>query len=353
MLKEDEFSSTFSQLAGDFERLRLSVSTMIRNALESAKIDTVSIESRVKGQESAFQKHKEKNYTNPFEENTDFVGVRVIVFLDRDIDKAASIVRDHFEVDETHSSDKRTPKQVDLVGYRFLHLVGKLGEGRKDLPEYESISNIYFEVQIRTILQHAWAEIEHKRRYKGKASLPNDLQHRLMIISGTLELIDREFSGIAIEADKYAEKLLSHDDHSSDTDAISEVAVGAIYERYLREQSLSGHSISNSGITKISEVIIGELMEFGVESVEDLKILVASLPFNFVDVVNKHNVSVTANKLYRTAMMAKDFDRYFSHGSSSRFDHVDLDNFNMLKEVLGKEDLEEKLREHGIEVIPF
>ncbi len=54
------------------------------------------------------------------------------------------------------------------------------------------------QVQIRTVLQHAWAEFEHDIRYKG--TIPEehvpDLDRRFTLAAGLLELADREFSQI-------------------------------------------------------------------------------------------------------------------------------------------------------------
>jgi hypothetical protein len=53
-------------------------------------------------------------------------------------------------------------------------------------------------VQIRTVLQHAWAEFEHDIRYKG--TIPDehvpDFDRRFTLAAGLLELADREFSTI-------------------------------------------------------------------------------------------------------------------------------------------------------------
>ena len=54
------------------------------------------------------------------------------------------------------------------------------------------------QVQVRTVLQHAWAEFEHAIRYKG--TIPEehgpDLDRRFTLAAGLLELADREFSMI-------------------------------------------------------------------------------------------------------------------------------------------------------------
>ena len=53
-------------------------------------------------------------------------------------------------------------------------------------------------VQVRTILQHAWAEFEHDVRYKGSVTEEDapDLDRRFTLAAGLLELADREFSAI-------------------------------------------------------------------------------------------------------------------------------------------------------------
>jgi hypothetical protein len=53
-------------------------------------------------------------------------------------------------------------------------------------------------VQIRTVLQHAWAEFEHDIRYKGTvpAEHAHDFDRRFTLAAGLLELADQEFATI-------------------------------------------------------------------------------------------------------------------------------------------------------------
>ena len=55
------------------------------------------------------------------------------------------------------------------------------------------------EVQVRTILQHAWAEIEHDIQYKSTIAIPNTIRRRFMALAGLLEIADREFQAIQNE----------------------------------------------------------------------------------------------------------------------------------------------------------
>lgn len=87
-----------------------------------------------------------------------------------------------------------------------------LSDARTSLPEYQRFKSAKVEVQVRTILQHAWAEIEHDIQYKTSATIPRDIKRRFMSLAGLLELADREFQAIQ-DADRdlteRAEDLIS------------------------------------------------------------------------------------------------------------------------------------------------
>jgi len=52
------------------------------------------------------------------------------------------------------------------------------------------------EIQVRTVLQHAWAEIEHDIQYKSTITIPTEIRRRFVALAGMLEIADREFQGI-------------------------------------------------------------------------------------------------------------------------------------------------------------
>jgi hypothetical protein len=83
-------------------------------------------------------------------------------------------------------------------GYSSRHLLIALDAARESLPAYEQLHGRVASVQIRTVLQHAWAEFEHDIRYKG--TVPDEhareFDRRFTLAAGLLELADREFSEI-------------------------------------------------------------------------------------------------------------------------------------------------------------
>jgi hypothetical protein len=80
-----------------------------------------------------------------------------------------------------------------------------LSPKRCDLVEYRRFPGQKAEIQIRSILQHAWAEIEHDLGYKRKEDVPREIRRRFSRIAGLLELVDTEFVKIRDELQKYVE----------------------------------------------------------------------------------------------------------------------------------------------------
>jgi putative GTP pyrophosphokinase len=87
-----------------------------------------------------------------------------------------------------------------------LHYIAQLNTARSALVEYRKFSGIKFEIQIRSILQHAWAEIEHDLGYKSEVAIPRDLKRRFSRLAGLLEIADDEFATIRDQLDAHKER---------------------------------------------------------------------------------------------------------------------------------------------------
>ena len=115
---------------------------------------------------------------------------------------AAEIVRREFDLDEKNTIDKRQG-DPERLGYQSLHYICQYSKKRLELFEYEKFSEIKFEVQISSLLQHAWAELQHGA-YDLQSNLPDEIRNRFSCLSGLLQLADREFASILDEQSKYA-----------------------------------------------------------------------------------------------------------------------------------------------------
>jgi len=188
----------FISTRSNYDNFRLKLTELIKELIIDSGIDIVSIESRTKSIESFREKiqRPEKNYDNPFQQITDLCGIRIITYYTEDIYKIAELIKNEFEIDEENSVDKTIINSPDRFGYLSLHYVLKLNEIRKNLIEWKAFNDFNAEIQIRTILQHSWAAIDHKLRYKIKKEIPSTLKRKIFRLSALLELADEEFLSI-------------------------------------------------------------------------------------------------------------------------------------------------------------
>ena len=122
--------------------------------------------------------------------------------MESDVDKVANLIENEFVIDRENSIDKRKLK-ADQFGYRSLHYVVQCNENRTKLIEYKRFKEIKFEIQIRSILQHAWAEIEHDLGYKGVTSIPEAHKRSFNRVAALLESADLEFDRLKKELLRY------------------------------------------------------------------------------------------------------------------------------------------------------
>ena len=127
---------------------------------------------------------------------TDLAGVRIIAYFPSDVDKIVPLIEKEFNIDSTHSIDKRLSSDPAMFGYASVHFVVGFRLEMLKLPEYALFDKMKCEIQVSTILQHAWAEIEHDIVYKSPGEIPFRVRRRFACLAGLLEIADREFESL-------------------------------------------------------------------------------------------------------------------------------------------------------------
>ena len=173
------------------------VRASLKNALDDAGLIIAALECRVKTEHSLAGKLELKGSKyGSLADITDIIGLRVITFYIDDVDKVASAVERLFQVDWENSVDKRKLHDIDSFGYLSLHYICKTD----DCP-------YRFEIQMRTVPQHAWANMNHDTGYKSGVEIPTRYRRDMSRIAGMLELIDDEFSRIRTEINDYRRRV--------------------------------------------------------------------------------------------------------------------------------------------------
>lgn len=196
----------YSVSRGSYEDCLNYVENTVKNIIKSQSINVHEIIGRVKTVESLEGKVKRKNYSN-LAEITDLCGIRIITYFSDDVDKIAELISQEFEVDVENTIDKRKSEDPTKFGYVSLHYVVGLKEENTSPILYGRFKNIKLEIQIRTVMQHAWAEIEHDLGYKSKEDIPDQYRRQFSRLAGLIELADDNFLQLKNNINNYEQEI--------------------------------------------------------------------------------------------------------------------------------------------------
>ncbi|MGB3044111.1 MAG: hypothetical protein WBB98_13085 [Xanthobacteraceae bacterium] len=284
-------------------RLSVALGTLVENIIKTNEIEYLSISARTKTIDGALEKIRRKDYDDPQSQLTDLSGVRIVTYLEEHATQISNLIKGLFEIDEANSHDRSADLGEDKIGYRSTHFVCTLGTQRGTLPEYNELGELKFEVQIRTVLQHAWAELAHDRSFKFGAALPTKIQRKLNLYSGLLEIVDGAFDEIAREISDYKAKIDRKSIKQISTTEINSFSLG----RFLSELS------NQTDITiadNIKPEIIEELRSYGLTNIGDVEALATP---DFKNTFRKSG-GTTSYGMLRHLMIYQDIDRYFKLG---------------------------------------
>jgi ppGpp synthetase/RelA/SpoT-type nucleotidyltranferase len=252
------FYSEYSQTVAVTRDRAAAAESFVREILARNGLKPYAITSRVKEPASLLLKLRLKQYKFPRRQIRDLIGIRVITEYADQVDPIVIALRSATElvVSKTQSVDKRSALGLREFGYRSVHLVVRMRKQGGNLAWYQTLATVWFEVQARSILEHAWAEIEHNAAYKSGISFPKDFRRTFAALAGTLELLDRQFMDLrrmqSELVDSYRRRYLVGEDGSAPWDA-------ARLAGYLAAVRPAGQRASTLGLADIARVQALEL----------------------------------------------------------------------------------------------
>lgn len=251
-VEKPETVKKFLDQKNDYEQLCGEIGYILKKKLIKEKIEFSSVLNRAKTLKSFIEKIQRKTYDNPFTDITDFAGVRVVFLYQNDLIKIESIIKKEFNIIE--KVDKLNDKGIDKFGYGAIHYIVKIGNNSTG-ARYDDLKDLVCEIQVRTVLQDAWAIIDHHLVYKNESEIPTSLQRKLNSLAGLFETADNQFDVLRQEREKYLEKVVDSIQENSFLE--NELNL----DTFLSYLTWKFPKMSDSYFTNQASIIFGEIQE--------------------------------------------------------------------------------------------
>ncbi len=299
---DEQFEKWIKENYVHYSKLTQSVITILNSLVDNNKINILSIDGRTKLIDSCIEKNKRKEYDNAIEQMTDISGIRIIVFFESDIKMVSEIIEESFDIDKDNSLNQDDLLETNQMGYRSVHYVCKLGKRRQKIPEYKYIESLKFEIQVRTILQHAWAELAHDRNYKFSGVLPKQMARDLNLLSALLENADKGFDILSRQIDSYLKSTSESSDQDKAEIKLNTLTVRQFVTKWARENNLG--NIINHTSGEMDEQILQEMQEFGLKNLKELNDIAkpektAGTPKTIYQIIRRWMLADNPEKLLR------------------------------------------------------
>jgi ppGpp synthetase/RelA/SpoT-type nucleotidyltranferase len=251
--------------AGRYERLVDEVVFALEAGLKRAGIKAHTVGGRVKTLDSFVEKIERKQYANPFADTPDLVGVRIVVLFLSDLPRVSELVRDLFDV---HSEEDRVHEGPDTTfGYMSIHYVAELDTSVSG-ARYDDLKQLRFEIQVRTIVMDAWANVSHYLAYKGESSVPQALRRDFNALSGLFYVADQHFELFVRDAQRSeveAREVVEAAEHKDQPVELNLDTVAAVIRRAFPDRRHAERS------EPMMSVFVDELQAAGFDDARDLE----------------------------------------------------------------------------------
>lgn len=159
----------------------------------------VPSEPRIKETNSFIEKalYRSKNYKNPLLDITDKVGVRFVVLNLCDIEIIKEIIdgMEEWDISLDRDFEEEKRSKPELFTYQSVHYIVR----NRKACNYCGIdieSGTPCEIQIRTLLQHAYAELSHDIAYKKADDIPSYVKRKFARSMALIEATDELFKEV-------------------------------------------------------------------------------------------------------------------------------------------------------------
>lgn len=178
-----------------YESLGKSVCSFIKYKITDYEL-LPEIQFRTKELLSIIKKVKKKQTQKEYSYHhlKDKLGIRIICAFQEEMAVIDEFLRDYFTIIDVEY--KQENLDFDKLDYVSNHYDAKINLDINEFKKHSSLANYVFEIQVRTLNQHAWSNTAHSLSYKQEKDLPSNLKRKVYRLLSLYELADDEFSSV-------------------------------------------------------------------------------------------------------------------------------------------------------------
>lgn len=138
------------------------------------------------------KKLREKDYS--YSQLNDKLGIRIICTFQEEMATIDNYLYKYFEIKKVER--KKETLDVKTLDYISNHYDACIKTSVKQFNKQSHLKDLVFEIQVRTLNQHAWANTAHSLSYKQEAEIPPSLMRKVYRLLSLYEIADDEFSAV-------------------------------------------------------------------------------------------------------------------------------------------------------------
>ena len=202
---------------------------------------------------------------------------------------------------EIRCEDKSKELGSDRLGYRALHYDARLND---KFTRQNHLTGLRFEVQLHTLLGHAWTQLSTNRFYK-LPTLSGQLDRRFRLMAGLLEYADLEFQYLVRAVDTKRSSAASQGTLKRPQ---AKTLDGPTLESFVQSRLASSHPRVSFRTSAETKDILVELRKFGIRTTEQLSDVIPDAGAVFTG--TRGYVSIGG--VLRMFMVRNDVQRYYT-----------------------------------------
>ena len=142
------------------------------------------------------EKGIDTTFDNLYRNLSDKAGLRIICRYSNEITQITNIIKKQFDV--LNEDNKISHLDYNQMGYKSYHLDVKLRENNTPHDIYLKLGNLVAEIQVRTLCENVWAEVDHDIGYKPKSDVQYEIRRQIHCLGGLFEIADDSLSQIYV-----------------------------------------------------------------------------------------------------------------------------------------------------------